>query len=186
MNADLYVSPNVEWSLEPSTWFGQSLLVVAVLLALLQIFETQVAWSLTIWTYNMVTFIFFHAILGDPFNAEYSTITFWEQLVIQLKGSSGMTFFTAFPILLFLAGARIAKFNNSLFLLNFFSLMSVIIPKFLVYIRHQKKQGGAAARAGGTRERKDTGRKAEKRKDKSGHKQEGEKEPSPGRKSKHR
>lgn len=166
MNTELYVSPNVEWSLEPSTWFGQSLLVVAVLLALLQIFETQMAWSLTIWTYNTVTFIFFHAILGDPFNADYSAITFWEQLMIQLKGSSGMTFFTAFPILLFLAGARIAKFNNFVFLLNFLSLLSVVIPKLLVYIRYHKGHRMSVTQAS---EHKGKTRNSKEKKQKSNH-----------------
>ncbi|OAG29018.1 hypothetical protein NEDG_01157 [Nematocida displodere] len=102
-------------------------------------FSKQATWSITIWMYNIITFVFFHAILGDPFNLEYSGLTFWEQLMIQLKGSSGITFFTAFPIVLFLFGARIAQFNNVLFLFNLLSLIIVICPKVLLYIKYYRK-----------------------------------------------
>ncbi|KAH9385889.1 uncharacterized protein NEMAJ01_0785 [Nematocida major] len=139
MTCEAYISPNVEWSLEPSTWFGQTLLTGTVWFILTQIFTKQVAWSLTIWLYNIVTFVFFHAILGDPFNPDFSGLTFWEQLMIQLKGSSGMSFFTLFPIMLFLCAARLAKFNNALFVVNFLSLVFVVLPKVLVYVMYYRK-----------------------------------------------
>jgi len=136
MTCESYISPNVEWSQEPSTWFGQSLLTATSLFILCQIFSKPVAWSIAIFLYNTITFIFFHAILGDPFNQEYSGMSFWEQLMIQLNGSSGMTFFTVFPIFLFLLAARLAQFSNILFALNFLSLATVITPKILVYMKY--------------------------------------------------
>lgn len=139
MTCEAYISPNVEWSLEPSTWFGQTLLTGTVWFILTQIFTKPIAWTLTIWGYNIITFVFFHAILGDPFNPEYSGLTFWEQLMIQLKGSSGMSFFTLFPVMLFLCGARLAKFNNALFILNFISLILVVTPKIIVYVMYYNK-----------------------------------------------
>ncbi|KAI5192301.1 hypothetical protein NEMIN01_1930 [Nematocida minor] len=139
MTCEAYISPNVEWSLEPSTWLGQTLLTGTVWFILRQIFTKPIAWTLTIWLYNIVTFVFFHAILGDPFNPEYSGLTFWEQLMIQLKGSSGMSFFTLFPVMLFLCGARLAKFNNALFILNFISLILVVTPKIIIYVMYYYK-----------------------------------------------
>lgn len=139
MTCEAYISPNVEWSLEPSTWFGQTLLTGTVWFILTQIFTKPIAWTLTIWSYNIVTFVFFHAILGDPFNSEYSGLTFWEQLMIQLKGTSGMSFFTLFPVMLFLCGARLAKFNNALFVLNFISLVLVVTPKLIIYVMYYYK-----------------------------------------------
>ncbi|KAI5186137.1 hypothetical protein NEHOM01_1302 [Nematocida homosporus] len=139
MTCEAFISPNVEWSLEPSTWFGQTLLTATVWFILYQIFSKTTAWTLTIWLYNIVTFVFFHAILGDPFNQEYSGFTFWEQLMIQLKGSSGMTFFTVFPIVLFLCGARLAKFNNFLFVINLSSLIIAVLPKLIIYIRYYRQ-----------------------------------------------
>ncbi|KAI5137991.1 hypothetical protein NEAUS06_2430 [Nematocida ausubeli] len=139
MTCEAYISPNVEWSLEPSTWLGQTLLTGTVLFILTQIFSKPTAWSLTICLYNVITFVFFHAILGDPFKPEYSGLTFWEQLMIQLKGSSGMSFFTLFPVMLFLCGARLAGFSNFFFLVNFLSLVLVVTPKIYVYALHYRK-----------------------------------------------
>ncbi|EIJ87296.1 hypothetical protein NEPAR06_2059 [Nematocida parisii] len=139
MTCEAYISPNVEWSLEPSTWFGQTLLTGTVLFILTQMVSKSIAWTVTIWLYNIITFVFFHAILGDPFNPEYSGLTFWEQLMIQLKGSSGMSFFTLFPVVLFLCGARFAKFSNFLFIVNFISLVLVVAPKMLVYMVYYRK-----------------------------------------------
>ncbi|KAI5179763.1 hypothetical protein NEOKW01_0226 [Nematocida sp. AWRm80] len=136
MTCESYISPNVQWSQEPSTWFGQTVLTGTIWFIFTQIFSKSVAWTCTIWLYNIITFIFFHAILGDPFNQEYSGITFWEQLTIQLKGSSGMTFYTLFPIVLFLSSIRLTHFNNILFLFNLVSLLIVILPKVIIYIRY--------------------------------------------------
>ncbi|KAI5171153.1 hypothetical protein NEFER03_0555 [Nematocida sp. LUAm3] len=146
MTCESFISPNVEWSLEPSTWFGQTLLTATVWLILYQIFSKTAAWTLTIWLYNIITFVFFHAILGDPFNQDYSGMTFWEQLMIQLKGSPGMTFFTLFPIVLFLCGVRLSKFNNFLFISNFLSLVLVVAPKLYIYVKYYRKHSKASKR----------------------------------------
>lgn len=138
MTCDTIISPNVEWSLEPSTWFGQTLLTVTVWFILLQIFSRAVASTITIWLYTFITFIFFHAILGDPFNPDYSGMTFWEQMMIQLSGSSGMTFFTIFPIALFLCAARFSHFTNIFFVANLFSLVFSVGPKVLMYIKYRR------------------------------------------------
>lgn len=135
MACESYISPNVEWSLEPSTWFGQTLLTFTVQFVFSQIFSRQVSWTLTIVIYNLVTFLFFHAIMGDPFNQEYAHFTFWEQLVDQLEDSSAKTFFLTFPIVLFLLGTRFARFNNVFFTINLLSVLLVVVPKLPFLIK---------------------------------------------------
>lgn len=148
MTYESYISPNVEWSLEPSTWIGQTLLVATGWFIFYQLSSTTVAWCCTIFLYNAITFLFFHAILGDPFNQEYSSLTFWEQLMIQLNGSSGMIFFTLFPILLFFCGVRFSHFNTFGFCLSLSSLLVVLAPKVLVFVKHYQSKSRSLAKKG--------------------------------------
>ncbi|KAI5191168.1 hypothetical protein NECID01_1337 [Nematocida sp. AWRm77] len=138
MTCESYISPNVEWSLEPSTWIGQTLLVATGWFIFYQLSSKTIAWSCTIVLYNIITFLFFHAILGDPFNQEYSSLTFWEQLMIQLEGSSGMIFFTVFPILLFLCGVRFSNYSTVALVINSISLVIVLLPKVRVFIKYYR------------------------------------------------
>jgi ORMDL family len=144
MTCESYISPNVEWSQEPSTWFGQTLLVLTGLFIFSQIFSPQLSWTLTIVTYNLVTFVFFHAIIGDPFNQEYAHFTFWEQLVDQMEDSNAKSFFLAFPIVLFILGTRFGGFSNLFFMVNLSSLLLVVVPKLPFFIRKYKRHSAEA------------------------------------------
>lgn len=144
MTCESYISPNVEWSLEPSTWFGQTLLTFTAWFIFSQIFSVQMSWTLTIVIYNLVTFVFFHAIIGDPFNQEYAHFTFWEQLEDQLDDSNARTFFLTFPIVLFLIGARFGRFSNVYFFVSLISVLLVVVPKLPFYIRKYRARNDTA------------------------------------------
>lgn len=123
------VSQNVSWTLKKGSWVAHFLITGLITLLFTQMFGKNLGLQISVITYNVCSFIFFHWIIGDPFNADYKEYTFWEQMATQLEDSSSLIFMALYPIFLFLFVHRSVEWNTKLFFIAFISLMFVVIPK---------------------------------------------------------
>lgn len=124
------VSQNTSWTLHKGSSVIQIMVTISTLLFYAVFFDINTGIQLTVITYNMVTFFFFHWIVGDPFDHRYKGCTFWEQMCEQFSDYRSIIFMTLYPCLLFILCSRIIEWNEPLFYLCVFSFCLVIIPKF--------------------------------------------------------
>lgn len=123
------VSQNISWTIQKGSWIIHFILTALFWIVFSQIFGFSTAWQLTVITYNVITFIFFHWIVGDPFDASYRDFTFWEQMAVQLGQSSTLKFMSVYPVLLFMLVTRMVKWDAKLFCAAVISLVLVVVPK---------------------------------------------------------
>lgn len=123
------LSSNISWTIQKGSWAIHFVITGIIALLFTQFFGTNTGLQIGTITYNVISFIFFHWIVGDPFTLEYKGFTFWEQMASQLGESSSLKFLALYPIFLFLFVHRIVIWNKALFLTAFASLMFVVVPK---------------------------------------------------------
>ncbi|KAI5168554.1 hypothetical protein PAEPH01_0227 [Pancytospora epiphaga] len=126
---NVVISQNISWTIQRGSWAIHFILTIAFLLTFSQIFGHSTAWQATVIAYNFVTFIFFHWIVGDPFDASYRDFTFWEQMAVQLGQSSTLKFMSLYPVLQFMLVTRLVNWDIRLFVLAVVSLVLVVVPK---------------------------------------------------------
>jgi hypothetical protein len=134
------VSQNVAWTFQKGSWMAHIMVTIIAKLVYSTFFSSSTSWQLTILTYNISTFIFFHWIIGDPFDHTFYGCTFWEQMTEQLENTYSMLFLWIYPIILFIVGAHMIKANTIMFYLCVFSLCLVVIPK--MGFMHKKRLFG--------------------------------------------
>jgi len=123
------LSSNISWTVQKGSWAIHFVITGIIGLFFTQFFGVNTGLQISTIAYNVISFIFFHWIVGDPFTIEYTGFTFWEQMAVQLGESSTLKFLALYPILLFLFVHRTVEWNFALFLIAFISLMFVVIPK---------------------------------------------------------
>jgi ORMDL family len=123
------ISENISWTVQKGASVMHFILTFLICLILTQAFGYNMAWQLTVIIYNILTFIFFHWIVGDPFDTNYRNYTFWEQITEQLEHSYSLIFMSVYPVLLFMAVNRIVVWNTWLFYIAVISLAFVVVPK---------------------------------------------------------
>lgn len=126
---DVYLSQNVSWTIQKGSWVIHFLLTFIFWIMLSQIFGHTIGCQLTVIMYNVCTFIFFHWIVGDPFDNSYRDFTFWEQMSEQLQHSSTLIFMSIYPVILFMAASRAVIWNPKLLTIAVISLGFVVVPK---------------------------------------------------------
>lgn len=125
----LAISQNVSWTIQKGSWLIHFVMTGLFLVLYSQIFGFSKACQLTVITYNIATFIFFHLIVGDPFDNTYRNCTVWEQMAVQLNQSSTLKFMSTYPVLLFVLVTRLVEWSRVYFYIAFISLLFVVIPK---------------------------------------------------------
>lgn len=128
-NSKIGISSNVSWTIQKGSWLVHFVITGLITLLFTQAFGRNKGLQLALILYNCSSFLFFHWIVGDPFNSEYKDFTFWEQMNIQLEDSSSLTFMALYPIVLFFAVHRLVEWEKSLFFIASISLLFVVIPK---------------------------------------------------------
>ena len=128
-NAKIGISSNVSWTIQKGSWLVHFVITGLISLTFIQIFGRNKGLQLALISYNCISFLFFHWIVGDPFNSEYKDFTFWEQMTIQLEDSSSLTFMALYPVILFFAVHRSVEWEKPLFVIATISLLFVVIPK---------------------------------------------------------
>lgn len=127
--SNVYYSDNIAWVLQKGSWILHFVLTFLIYTVLGQIVSYNKSLQLTLITYNIVTFIFFHWIVGDPFDKNYREFTFWEQLSEQIDANSTLIFMSVYPIILFTIVSRCVKWNIYLYIISLITLFLVTIPK---------------------------------------------------------
>lgn len=128
------ISQNVAWTVHKGSYLIHLLITFLLLIIFLSFLPQKESIYLTIITYNIITFIFFHWILGDPFAEIYSNLTFWEQMNEQLVYDQTILFMGLYPILQFVVGTRIAFHycyddEFKLYFLCILTTCFVLVPK---------------------------------------------------------
>lgn len=128
-NRNVCISQNITWTIQKGSWAVHFILTLLFWVILSQLFGYSMGSQLTVVFYNVLTFIFFHWIVGDPFTTEYREFTFWEQMAVQLGQSSTLRFMSIYPVLLFMLVNRLVTWNIKVFTVAIISLLLVVIPK---------------------------------------------------------
>lgn len=123
------VSSNVSWTIQKGSWAIHFIVTGFIALFFVQMFGKNYGMQISVISYNIISFIFFHWIVGDPFTTEYRDYTFWEQMALQLGESSTLKFLALYPVFLFLLVHRIVVWDIKLLCLAFVSLILVVVPK---------------------------------------------------------
>lgn len=123
------VSQNVSWIFQKGSYLTHMLVVFFINLIFRLFISTSLSIQLTVISYNIITFILFHWIKGDPFETKFEGYTFWEQVVEQLEFNNATLFLGLFPLLLFFISTYIIYWNEKLYIIGIISLFIVIIPK---------------------------------------------------------
>ncbi|ELA42895.1 uncharacterized protein VICG_00210 [Vittaforma corneae ATCC 50505] len=123
------VSSNVAWTIQKGSWLIHFVLTGLLAMFLTQILGKNLGLQVSVISYNIGSFIFFHWIVGDPFNSKYNECTFWEQMAIQLGHSSSLIFLALYPVLLFMIVHRMVEWDMRLLIIAGISLLFVVIPK---------------------------------------------------------
>ncbi|EJW02276.1 hypothetical protein EDEG_03282 [Edhazardia aedis USNM 41457] len=138
------VSENVSWTMQKGSFVTHFTVTILMILLFRTFFSSNLSWQLTVLSYNIVTFIFFHWLVGDPFDHNYCDYTFWEQMNEQLPKTSSIIFLCAFPVVLFAICNHVVQWGN-LFLPCVFSLCLVVVPK--LGFMHRKRLFGMRRKA---------------------------------------
>lgn len=133
------ISDNISWTVQKGSWITHIVVTVLFLLVFRTLLNPNLAWQFTVLFYNFATFIFFHWIVGDPFDHDYYDCTFWEQMNEQLSATSSMVFLGAFPVVLFMMCNHLVVWGY-LFYPCIVSLGLVVIPK--LGFMHKKRLFG--------------------------------------------
>ena len=125
----VYYSDNISWALQKGTWILHFIVTFILYVILGQFVSYNVSMQLTVISYNLLTFVFFHWIVGDPFDKNYREFTFWEQLSEQMEANSTLLFMSMYPIIMFMIVSRYIVWNTILYIVALITLFLVTIPK---------------------------------------------------------
>ncbi|CAG7820070.1 unnamed protein product [Allacma fusca] len=128
-------NPNVSWLNSRGMWLTYSIVVTLLHLFLLSVpfLSIPVAWTLTNLIHNSINFVFLHVLKGAPWEPQDQglarRLTHWEQIDYGVQFTSTRKFLTIFPIILFFLASFYTRYDPRHFILNFVTLLFVVIPK---------------------------------------------------------
>ncbi len=128
-NSKVYYSSNISWTLQKGSWLIHFIMTALFYVLYSQFISNNLSYQLTILTYNISTFIFFHWIVGDPFDKNFREFTFWEQLQEQMENSNTLIFMALYPVILFMIINKLVIWDGTLYVMSWISLLMVVIPK---------------------------------------------------------
>lgn len=123
------VSSNVSWTIQKGSWLIHFLVTGLLTLLFVQLLGKNLGLQWALISYNVGSFIFFHWIVGDPFNAEFKDCTFWEQMALQLGHSTSLKFMALYPVLFFMIVHQMVTWNMWLLVVAGITSLLVVIPK---------------------------------------------------------
>lgn len=124
------LSQNIAWTVHKGAIISHILIIFLGYLILRSLLDcNNTALMATPMLYNLITLIFFHLIVGDPFDSSFGALSFWEQMVEQIGYQSSTLFFMACPIVLYFIVSHVVEWNMIFYVLNILSLFLVVIAK---------------------------------------------------------
>uniref|UniRef100_A0A182VTB6 ORM1-like protein n=2 Tax=Myzomyia TaxID=59140 RepID=A0A182VTB6_9DIPT len=128
-------NPNSSWLDSRGLWLAYVLGITIFHIVLLAIPFVQIpyAWTITNISHNLAHLYFLHSIKGAPWMSidagENRKYTHWEQINCGEQFTTTRKFLTAAPIILFLLTCLYTRNDNDHFIVNFISLVVVLVPK---------------------------------------------------------
>ncbi|KAJ9588243.1 hypothetical protein L9F63_018407 [Diploptera punctata] len=128
-------NPNTTWLQSRGLWISYALGILTLHLILLSvpILSVALAWTLTNLIHNACHFVFLHILKGAPWipqdQGDSRILTHWEQIDYGQQFTATRKFLTVVPIILFLLTSFYTKYATSHFIVNFISMVLVVLPK---------------------------------------------------------
>ncbi|KAJ3386166.1 hypothetical protein HDU92_002673 [Lobulomyces angularis] len=125
---------NAAWANYRGSWTVNLLLLFGVGLLFLSLpgLTTEMVWSFTTLTYNIITFIMFHGVIGTPFDYDQNQLngeTLWEQFDDGAQYTPTKKFLVAVPIILFLVSTHYTHYNTFTFLICLAATVTNVVAK---------------------------------------------------------
>ncbi|XP_023704644.1 ORM1-like protein 3 isoform X3 [Cryptotermes secundus] len=128
-------NPNTTWLQSRGLWISYALGVLTLHLILLSIpiLSVALSWTLTNLIHNACHFVFLHILKGAPWipqdQGDCRILTHWEQIDYGQQFTATRKFLTVVPIVLFLLTSFYTRYATSHFIVNFISMVLVVLPK---------------------------------------------------------
>eukprot|EP00093_Oithona_nana_P012342 12342.XXX_882094_881550_1 [CDS] Oithona nana genome sequencing. len=135
---DFVENPNANYMNGRGFWAFYVLLIVHFHLTLLTLpiitFTVPWCWTATNVVHNLITFFVFHWTKSTPWlspieHGNTRRLTHWEQIDHGNQYTPTRTFLTIIPIILFMLTSFYTKYDSIHFVINFLSLVFVLVPK---------------------------------------------------------
>ncbi|GFU22915.1 ORM1-like protein 3 [Nephila pilipes] len=129
------VNPNSLWLNSRGMWLSYLIGILLLHLVILSFPFLSVAWvwTLTNVAHNAAMFVMLHLVKGTPWESgdqgKVRYLTHWEQIDNGVQFTATRKFLTVVPIVLFFLASFYTKYDTVHFLVNFSSLMIVLLPK---------------------------------------------------------
>ncbi|GFY02659.1 ORM1-like protein 2 [Trichonephila clavipes] len=129
------VNPNSLWLNSRGMWLSYLIGILLLHLVLLSFPFLSVAcvWTLTNVAHNAAMFVMLHLVKGTPWESgdqgKVRYLTHWEQIDNGVQFTATRKFLTVVPIVLFFLASFYTKYDTMHFLINFSSLVIVLLPK---------------------------------------------------------
>ncbi|ORY83827.1 protein ORM1 [Protomyces lactucae-debilis] len=92
----------------------------------------ELGWTLTNLSYMAASYLMFHYVRGVPFDfnsGAFDQLNMWEQMDNGVQYTPAKKFLTAVPIVLFLLSTHYTHYDFTMFIVNLWALLMVLIPK---------------------------------------------------------
>lgn len=129
------VNPNSLWLNSRGMWLSYLIGILLLHLVLLSFpfFSVACVWTLTNVAHNAAMFVMLHLVKGTPWESgdqgKVRYLTHWEQIDNGVQFTATRKFLTVVPIVLFFLASFYTKYDTMHFLVNFSSLVIVLLPK---------------------------------------------------------
>ncbi|KAF9977899.1 hypothetical protein BGZ73_004495 [Actinomortierella ambigua] len=125
---------NSSWVNDKGAWVTNLLLICVLkfFFGIIPGITPELSWTLTTLTYNIGSYIMFHAVTGVPFEfgqGAYDGITLWEQIDGGVQFTATRKYLTTVPIVLFLMSTHYTHYDAFAFLLTFSATVINLIAK---------------------------------------------------------
>ncbi|XP_049809945.1 ORM1-like protein 3 [Schistocerca nitens] len=128
-------NPNTNWLDSRGLWisYAVGMLVLHLILLSIPVFSVAFAWTLTNIIHNLCHFFFLHFVKGAPWvpqdQGDSRELTHWEQIDYGEQFTVTRKFLTVVPIVLFFLASYYTRYATGHFIVNFVSMMLVLLPK---------------------------------------------------------
>ncbi|GIX89360.1 ORM1-like protein 3, partial [Caerostris darwini] len=129
------VNPNSLWLNSRGMWLSYLIGILLLHLVLLSFPFLSVAlvWTLTNVAHNVTMFVILHIVKGTPWESadqgKVRYLTHWEQIDNGVQFTATRKFLTVVPIALFFLASFYTKYDSVHCLVNFSTLVVVLLPK---------------------------------------------------------
>ncbi|GJJ68730.1 hypothetical protein EMPS_01076 [Entomortierella parvispora] len=126
---------NSAWLNDKGVWITNFILICMIkfFFSIIPGITPELSWTLTTLTYNVGSYIMFHAVTGVPFElfsqGAFDYITLWEQIDEGVQFTATRKYLTTVPIVLFLLSTHYTHYAPFAFFVNLVATVINLIAK---------------------------------------------------------